>query len=159
MHTSSSCILPLYYYPYDNPPMKTISPNLDNTLELDLFSSKIQAGFPTFSDDAIEGKLDLNTHLIKNPAASFYVRATGDSMTGAGIHPEDLLVVDRSVTPAHGKIVIAAIDGELTVKRLYKKDNVVRLDPENPKYQSIIIQDGADLVIWGVVIFVVHSTN
>lgn len=138
--------------------MKPQDPFHPNAFELVLFASKIQAGFPTYSDDALEGKLDLNAYLVKNPPATFFVRATGDSMIGAGIHPDDILIVDRSLSPTHGKIVIAAVDGELTVKRLYKKDGVVRLDPENSAYNPILISSEADLMIWGVVTYVIHST-
>ena len=87
---------------------------------LPLYASKVQAGFPSPADDFMEGRLDLNQHLVKHPTATFFVRVSGDSMIEAGIHPDDILVVDRSLEPRHGKIVIAALDGELTVKRLHK---------------------------------------
>ena len=96
--------------------MRPRDPYHQNALKLDFFASKIQAGLPTYSDDALEGKLDLNAYLVKNPPATFFVGATGDAMIGAGIHPDDILIVDRSLSPTHGKIVIAAINGELTVK-------------------------------------------
>jgi DNA polymerase V len=86
-----------------------------------LFSSKISAGFPSPADDYIESQLDLNQHLITNPCATFFLKVSGDSMIEAGISEGDLLIVDKSLTPAHGKVVIAAYNGELTVKRLYKK--------------------------------------
>jgi DNA polymerase V len=116
-----------------------------------LYQSKVQAGFPSPADDYIEDVLDLNEYLIKHPAATFMVRATGESMTGAGIHPNNILIVDRSINATHGQIVIAAIDGELTVKRLYQKEGVIKLQPENPSFQDIRITSDNDMVIWGVV--------
>lgn len=88
--------------------------------KLPLYSSKICAGFPSPADDFIEGELDLNELLIKHPTATFFVRATGESMINAGIYPNDILLVDRSILPTNGKIVVAAVDGELTVKRSKK---------------------------------------
>lgn len=116
-----------------------------------LFSSSVSAGFPSPADDHIENQLDLNEHFIRNPAATFCVRATGDSMIGAGILPGDILVVDRSLEAAHSAIVIAVVDGELTVKRLHRKDGELALCPENPAYQPIRISSEMELVIWGVV--------
>ena len=105
----------------------------NDSLSLPIYSNKVTAGFPSPADDHIEGKLDLNTHLIKHPSATFFVKATGDSMIGAGIHEGDILVVDRSLEPRNGKIIIAAIDGSLTVKRLVKNGKSTILSPENNK--------------------------
>ena len=116
-----------------------------------LFSSTVPAGFPSPADDHVERRLDLNEHFIRNPAATFCVRATGESMTGAGIFPGDILIVDRSREAVHGSIVIAVVEGELTVKRLYRRDGNVRLDPENTDYRSIHINEDMELIIWGVV--------
>jgi DNA polymerase V len=125
------------------------------TYTLPLYSSKVQAGFPSPGDDYIERYLDLNQQLVKHPAATFIVTASGDSMTDAGIHSGDMLIVDKSLEAQHGKIVIAALNGELTVKRLSKVCGRVQLLPENPKYKPIDITD--DLVIWGVVTHVIHT--
>lgn len=122
-----------------------------NEYNLPLYQSKVQAGFPSPADDYIENNLDLNEYLIKHPAATFMVRATGDSMTGAGIHSGNILIVDRSIEARHGKIVIAAVDGALTVKRLYKKDGVIKLQSENDSYPDISITDDNETLIWGVV--------
>ena len=125
--------------------------------KLPLYSSKVQAGFPSPADDYIEQHLDLNNYLIKHPTATFFVRATGLSMINAGIFPDDVLVVDRSLDAVSGKIVIAAIDGQLTVKRLRKTKDATYLDSENPKFKPIKISEGNDVVIWGVVTNVLHK--
>lgn len=122
-----------------------------------LFSSKVPAGFPSPGEDHIERYLDLNEQLIKHPSATFFVTASGDSMTDAGIQSGDMLIVDRSLEPTHGKIVVAAINGELTVKRLSKVDNQLQLLPANPKYKPIDITHHHELVIWGVVTHVIHT--
>ncbi len=124
---------------------------------ISLFSGKVAAGFPSPADDYIEKTLDLNDLLIKKPAATFFVRAEGESMTGAGIYPNDILVVDRSLEPVVGKIVICALNDELTVKRIKSLGDEVVLGAENPAYSDIVIQEGVDLVVWGVVTNVIHS--
>ncbi len=122
-----------------------------------LYSNKISAGFPSPADDHIELQLDLNEHCIKNPSSTFFLRVSGESMKNAGIFPGDILIVDRSLKPADGKIVIAAIDGELTVKRLKKEKNNLYLMPENLDYKPIKINEAQDLIIWGVVTNVIHA--
>lgn len=124
--------------------------------QIPLYSCKVAAGFPSPADDYIEGKLDLNEYLIRTPAATFFVRATGESMLGAGIFPDDLLIVDRSLTPKHGDVVIAVLNGELTVKRLHQTSRKTALMPENPEFQEIPVMEGMDFNIWGVVRFVIH---
>lgn len=128
-----------------------------NTSSLPLYSSKVQAGFPSPADDYIERYLDLNTEYIKHPAATFLVTATGDSMINAGIYSGDVLLVDKSLEATDGRIVIAAVDGELTVKRLSRKNGHVQLLAENPKYLPIDITAEQEFVIWGVVILVLHE--
>jgi DNA polymerase V len=130
------------------------SPSL---VDIPLFSGKVAAGFPSPADDYIEKTLDLNDLLIQKPAATFFVRAEGESMLGAGIHPNDILVVDRSIDPVVGKVVICALNGELTVKRLKSIGNEIILGAENPAYCDITVQEEIDLVIWGVVTNVIHS--
>lgn len=127
--------------------------------EIPLYANKVPAGFPSPADDYLEAKIDLNHFLIKHPASTFLVRASGDSMKNAGIHTNDVLIVDRSIEPAHGKIVIAAVDGELTVKRLHCKNNKVMLIAENENYKPIDITNEQDLVIWGVVTYVLHEAK
>ncbi len=116
-----------------------------------LYSSKVRAGFPSPGDDYVETYLDLNQRYIQTPAATFFVIASGDSMVNAHIEEGDMLVVDRSIEATHGKIVIAALNGELTVKRLSKTGGRIQLLPENPKYKPIDITEEYDVVIWGVV--------
>lgn len=125
--------------------------------QIPLYSSKVPAGFPSPADDCIEKQLDLNDYLIKHPAATFCVRASGNSMKDAGIHDNDILVVDRSVAPVNGKIIIAAIDGQLTVKRLDIKNEKKFLMPENKEFDPIEVKEGNEVFIWGVVTNVIHS--
>lgn len=117
-----------------------------------LFRSRVAAGFPSPATDYIEQGLDLNTYLIRNKAATFYFRVKGDSMIGARIHDGDLLVVDRSIHAKHGHIVLAVVDSEYTVKRLYTRGGVVELRAENPTYPPIRFSNDQELQIWGVVI-------
>lgn len=120
-------------------------------VRLPLFSHKVAAGFPSPADDYIERRLSLDEHLIGNKDATFFVRAQGNSMTGAGIFNGDLLVVDKSIAPISGQIVIAIIDGDITVKRFILCDNKTILKAENLRYKDIEFQEGQELQVWGVV--------
>lgn len=133
------------------------TPDLSTRYKLPVFLGRLPAGFPSPADDYLEGKLDLNRHLIKHPAATFFVRVSGDSMIEAGIHTGDLLVVDRSLEATDGNVIVAALDGELTVKRLSTRDKTVRLLPANKNYQPIEIQGNQTFEIWGVVTNVIHA--
>ena len=124
---------------------------------LRLYASRVAAGFPSPADDHLEGPIDLNAHLVTHPAATFVVRVEGDSMIGAGIRDGDLLVVDRSREAVSGAIVVAVVDGELTVKRLRVGRQGVRLEPENPAFKPIVVRENAELVIWGVVAHAIRS--
>lgn len=134
-----------------------ILPDISSQYPLPIASCRVEAGFPSPADDYMEGSLDLNQHVIKHPAATYFVRASGDSMTGAGIFDGDLLIVDRSLEPGHGKIVIAEVDGQLTVKRLSKLNGQVLLQSENASYPPIELQEGNEMRIWGVVTHVLHD--
>jgi DNA polymerase V len=123
---------------------------------LPLYLSPVSAGFPSPADDYIDAKLDLNELLVHHPAATFFTRVNGNSMIEAGIFHNDLLVVDRSETPVDGVVVIAVVDGELTVKRLKKEKGKIYLVAENPDYQPIEIKEDTQFEIWGVVIAVIH---
>ena len=118
---------------------------------LPVFSNRVPAGFPSPAEDHVEGKLDLNQHLIQRPASTFFVRASGESMRDAGIFDGDLLVIDRSIAPLVGDVVIAVLHGELTVKRLAKSDNQSwKLKAENPSFPDLPV-DEFGCEIWGVV--------
>ncbi len=121
------------------------------TIKRPLFSSGVSAGFPSPAEDYIEQRLDLNELLIQHPAATFFVRVNGDSMIGAGIHHDDILIVDRSLEPVSGKIVIAIVNGEFTVKRLVHKGASSQLVAENPDYPPVELSEDSNCEIWGVV--------
>lgn len=118
---------------------------------LPLFASRVQAGFPSPAEDSVEGPLDLNRLILKNPATTFFVRAEGDSMEDVGIFSGDILVVDRSISPRHGHIVIAVVFEELTVKRLCIEKGEYFLKAENEAYEPIHITEEMESSIWGVV--------
>jgi DNA polymerase V len=115
------------------------------------FAGFIPAGFPSPASDYLEDVIDLNSYLIEHPTATYYFRVEGESMIGAHIPPNALLVVDRAIKPKNGSIVVAVVDGEFTVKRLEKGINYLRLLPENPKFRPIEILEGMQCEIWGVV--------
>jgi len=125
--------------------------------ELPLYSARISAGFPSPADDYLDKKLDLNEYLIKHPASTFFVRVAGDSMIDAGIHSGDILIVDRALEPAGNNIVIAVIDGDLTVKRIKKSNDKLLLLAENPNYPLIEIKPDMSFEVWGVVSYVIHK--
>lgn len=123
-----------------------------------MYMDKVPAGFPSPAADYAERPLDLNDYCIKKPAATFFVRAQGESMRGIGIYDNDLLVVDRSLGATHRRIVIAVVDGEFTVKRLDLSDpERPALRAENPEYEDIVLKDGSELQVFGVVRNVIHS--
>lgn len=122
-----------------------------------LFAHSVRAGFPSPADDYVADTLDLNDHLMPRKEASFLLRAKGDSMIGAGIHDGDILIIDRSITPTDGRVVIATLDGQFTVKTLEKKRGRIRLLPANPDFEPIELKDEQELQIWGVVTNVIHS--
>ena len=124
---------------------------------LPLFGHRVAAGFPSPADDYVEDRLDLNELLIQHQEATYFLRVTGDSMVSAGIHPGDLLVVDRAIPAQDGHVVVAEVNGELTVKRLRQVGGMPELHPENPAYPVIRFKEGQELRIWGVVTSTVHS--
>ena len=142
-----------------NAVLTIIQPDFSTTLARPLFLSKVPAGFPSPADDYIEGSLDLNQHLIKHKAATFFVRVTGDSMIGAGIHDGDLLIVDRALEAQDKSVVVAVVNGEFTVKRIKKKGGRVWLMPENEKFQPMEMREGSELEVWGVVTNVIHKVS
>ncbi|GAB4184915.1 MAG: hypothetical protein Tsb0015_01420 [Simkaniaceae bacterium] len=133
--------------------------DLEDTSAIPLFGAAIKAGFPSPADDHIENALDLNALLIKHPAATFFVRAEGQSMENALIQNGDILVVDRAVPPSHGKIVIAILNGEFTVKRIAVKGKQVTLMSENDEFSPIVVEENTDFQIWGVVTYIIHQAK
>ena len=122
-----------------------------------LFTSTVEAGFPSPAEQYIEKALDLNELLVTHPAASYFVRASGESMTGAGIHPGDILIADRSLEAVIGDIVIAAVDGEFTVKYLRGDGRSVWLEPANPDFSPIYFSEDQELRLFGVVTAVIRQ--
>ena len=125
-------------------------------LRLPLFSSRVSAGFPSPAEDFIEKRLDLNS-LITHPMATIFMRASGTSMINAGIDDGDLLVINRALPHLHWRIVVAEVDGQFTVKRLFRKGGKVKLMPDNPTFPEITFKDGQELRITGVVHYVIKS--
>ena len=118
---------------------------------------KVPAGFPSPAADHTRKSLDLNEHLIRNREATFIFRVKGDSMIGIGIYDGDELIVDRSIDPKHGNIVLAVLNNEFTVERLHRRGGVIKLIAENPIYPPIVVSEGEELVIWGVVTRNLHK--
>ena len=128
-------------------------------INIPVFLDKISAGFPSPATDYMENKLDLNEYLIKHPAATFIVKTSGSSMINADIYSGDLLIVDRSLTPRNNNIVIASIFGDLTVKKIKKKDKSFFLVSANEDYPSIEVKEEMECFIWGVVTYIIHETT
>ena len=124
---------------------------------LSSFAASVHAGFPSPAADHSQKRVDLNEHLIRNKEATFLFRVRGDSMTGIGIYEGDTLLVDRSIDPRHNAIVLAVLNNEFAIKRLYRRGGVVKLIAENPIYPPIQIKQGEELSIWGVVTFNLHK--
>lgn len=124
---------------------------------LPLLADCVQAGFPSPADDHIDKKLDLNELIITHPAATFFMRVQGDSMIDAGIRSEDLLVVNRAITPTNNAIVVAIVNNELTVKRVSQQKDQLFLISENDAFEPILITEDTDFSIWGVVTHIIHK--
>jgi DNA polymerase V len=132
-------------------------PKKENGLGQWLAEEGISAGFPSPADDFKETRISLDRELVKNKEATFYARVSGDSMVGAGLDDGDLLVIDRSLNPENGKIAVCLVDGEFTVKRIKKEKNGLYLMPENKKYKPIELKEENELIIWGVVEYVIKK--
>lgn len=122
-----------------------------------LLGTDIPAGFPSPAQDYIEESLDLNEYLIKHPSATYFVRVDGYSMIEAGIFPDDILIVDRALDAISKKVIIAVLNGELTVKRLIIKNGIYYLKPDNPEFDTIEISKEDQFSVWGVVTYVIHK--
>ena len=132
-------------------------PKKENGLGQWLAGEGISAGFPSPADDFKETRISLDRELVKNKEATFYARVSGDSMVGAGLDDGDLLVIDRSKNLENGKIAVCLINGEFTVKRIKKGKEKIYLIPENKKYKTIEIKEENDLIIWGIVEYVIKK--
>ena len=137
--------------------LKFLKPKKGDSLGQWLIEQGISAGFPSPADDFKEIRISLDRELVKNKEATFYARVSGDSMVGAGLDDGDLLVIDRSLNPENGKIAICFIDGEFTVKRIKKEKGKLYLKPENKKYKSIELKEDNELIIWGIVEYVIKK--
>lgn len=132
-------------------------PNKEDGLGQWFTEERISAGFPSPADDFKETRISLDRELVKNKEATFYARVSGDSMIEAGLDDGDLLVIDRSLNPENGKIAVCLVDGEFTVKRILKEKNKLYLIPENKKYKVIEIKEENELLIWGIVEYVIKK--
>ncbi|MCF0234529.1 MAG: translesion error-prone DNA polymerase V autoproteolytic subunit [Thermoguttaceae bacterium] len=126
-------------------------------LTFPFYAENVQAGYPSPSEDVPEERLDLGDYLIKNPASTFIVKVAGESMKDAGIYQDDLLIVDRSLQAENGNVVVAYVNGEFTVKRLFKTKKKVELRPENKNFKPIVFENESEMKIWGVVKSVIHN--
>ena len=125
-------------------------------LTLPLAGERVAAGFPSPADDYVEVGIDLNEQLIHHPTSTFFLKVSGDSMLGAGIHDGDLLIVDRSLEPRPGRVVVAVLDGAFTLKRLVRHQGRLRLEAANSAYPPLELHRCGDVQIWGVAIHVIH---
>ena len=137
--------------------LKFLKPKEGNSMGQWLIEQGISAGFPSPADDFKEVRISLDKELVKNKEATFYAKVSGESMVGAGLDDGDLLVIDRSLDPESGKIAVCFIDGEFTVKRIKKVGDRLYLMPENKKYKRIEIKEENELIIWGVVEYVIKK--
>ena len=137
--------------------IKTIAEGSD--LSLQLFESRIQAGFPSPAQGAFADSVDLNHELINNPAATFCARVIGDSMIDSGINEGDMLIIDRSLEPHDGDIAVCFIDGDFTVKRIIIKNDELSLVPANRKYPVIKVPKESNFIIWGIVSHIIKKLN
>ena len=124
-----------------------------------LVEQGVSAGFPSPADDFKEVRISLDKELVKNKEATFYARVSGNSMEEAGLSDGDLIVIDKSLNPENKKIAVCFLDGEFTVKRIIKKEGILYLKPENKNYKKIRINEDNELVIWGIVTYVIKLVN
>ena len=134
-----------------------LKPKKGNSMGQWLVEQGISAGFPSPADDFKEIRISLDRELVKNKEATFYAKVSGDSMVGAGLDDGDLLVIDRSLNPENGKIAVCVLDGEFTVKRIKKEKSKLYLIPENKKYKPIELKEENELIIWGIVEYVIKK--
>ena len=129
------------------------------SLVLPVADGGIRAGFPSPAQDYLEGGIDLNRELVKNPETTFFGRVSGDSMSGAGIEDGDLIVIDKSISASEGDIAVCFVDGDFTLKRILIEKDVVWLVPENPKYRKIKVTPDQNFMVWGVVTYSIKDVR
>lgn len=139
------------------PTLTFYRPDFESDLRIPYIKEGVSAGFPSPATDFLGNDIDLNKELCKNPLATFYIKVKGNSMINAGISDKDILIVDRSLEPQNNKIAVCFIDGEFTVKRIKTEDDCLYLMPENTNYQPIKVTEENELVIWGMVTYVIKS--
>ncbi len=132
-------------------------PNFESEIQIPYITEGVSAGFPSPAADFMETNIDLNKELSENPLATFYIKVKGNSMIDAGINDKDVLVVDRSLEPRNNKIAICCIDGEFTVKRIQVEKDCLYLMPENSNYEPIKVTEENQLIIWGMVTYVIKK--
>jgi len=135
------------------------TPEKENGIGQWLAEEGISAGFPSPADDFKETRISLDRELVKNKEATFYARVSGDSMIGAGLDDGDLLIIDRSLNIENGKIAICQVDGDFTVKRIKKEKEKIYLMPANKKYKTIQMKEEGELIIWGIVTYVIKKVK
>ena len=143
--------------PLNTDSLTFFSPDKKQSLDIPLSENAVSAGFPSPADDFKQKRISLDNTLIKNKEATFYARVSGQSMIGAGLDDGDLLVIDRSLEAEHGKIAVCFLDGEFTVKRLNIEKGTITLIPENKQYKPIKVSKDSDLLIWGIVTYVIKA--
>lgn len=136
---------------YKIPILEFFTPDYSTPAEIPFVDGGLRAGFPSPADDFLEVKIDFNTEYIKNKDATFYARVKGNSMKDVGIFDGDVLVIDRSLEPQNDKIAVCVIDGEFTVKRIKKEQDIVWLIPENEEFQPIKVTEDNEFIVWGIV--------
>lgn len=141
----------------DKKKLTFFKPDLNSETTIPLVSHRVSAGFPSPALDFMETSIDLNKVLVENKIATFYVQVEGNSMIDAGIQDKDILVVDRSIEPRNNKIAICLVDGEFTVKRIKLEADCLWLMPENPNYKPIKVTEENQLIIWGIVTYVIKK--
>jgi DNA polymerase V len=139
------------------PTLTFYRPDFESEVRIPYIKEGVSAGFPSPATDFLGNDIDLNKELCKNPLATFYIKVKGNSMINAGISDKDILIVDRSLEPQNNKIAVCFIDGEFTVKRIKTEDDCLYLMPENTNYQPIKVTEENELVIWGMVTYVIKS--
>ncbi|HPI70349.1 MAG TPA: translesion error-prone DNA polymerase V autoproteolytic subunit [Tenuifilaceae bacterium] len=141
------------------PILEFFIPEVDKELKLPLVDAFISAGFPSPADDYIEGKLDLNRQLIKNPSSTFFARVRGTSMTDVGINDGDILIIDKSLEAKHNSVLVCFIDGEFTVKKVQKTKGELFLIPQSKDFAPIKVSRESDFRLWGVVTYCIHKLH